>query len=158
MPRDVHPFAPASLRELEATLRTRVAGEVDFSAGARALYATDASNYRQPPIGVVLPKTTEDVEATVRTCHEFGAAILPRGGGTSLAGQCCNAAVVCGAFASPLSEPRPSSPGKAPRGRDGRTRPYHPSAVEIILTEAPRHLRRRFDPQSSLSLIDPERS
>jgi FAD/FMN-containing dehydrogenase/Fe-S oxidoreductase len=80
--------------ELATALRARVAGEVDFSAGARALYATDASNYRQPPIGVVWPRTPDDVVEIVRTCHEFDTAILPRGGGTSLAGQCCNAAVV----------------------------------------------------------------
>jgi FAD/FMN-containing dehydrogenase/Fe-S oxidoreductase len=67
---------------------------VDFSAGARALYATDASNYRQTPIGVVIPRVTDDVVETVRTCREHGAAILPRGAGTSLAGQCCNVAVV----------------------------------------------------------------
>jgi FAD/FMN-containing dehydrogenase/Fe-S oxidoreductase len=79
---------------LEGSLRKRIAGEVKFDAGARALYATDASNYRQIPIGVVLPRNTEDVVETVRTCREYGAAILPRGAGTSLAGQCCNTAVV----------------------------------------------------------------
>ena len=92
MPRDT-PTASAA-RALEETLRTRIAGEVDFGTGARALYATDASNYRQVPIGVVLPKNTEDVLEVVRTCHEHGIPILPRGAGTSLAGQCCNVAVV----------------------------------------------------------------
>ena len=58
------------------------------------MYATDASNYRQIPIGVVVPKDVEDVVATVKTCHKFGAPIVSRGGGTSLAGQCCNVAVV----------------------------------------------------------------
>jgi FAD/FMN-containing dehydrogenase/Fe-S oxidoreductase len=81
-------------RALEAALRTRVAGEVHFDRGARALYATDASNYRQVPIGVVLPRTIEDVVEAVRTCREHGAPILPRGAGTSLAGQCCNVAIV----------------------------------------------------------------
>ena len=79
---------------LEQTLRRRVDGEVDFSAGARALYAADASNYRQTPVGIVLPRHVDDIVESVRTCREFGAAILPRGAGTSLAGQCCNAAVV----------------------------------------------------------------
>jgi FAD/FMN-containing dehydrogenase/Fe-S oxidoreductase len=81
-------------RGLEGTLRARIAGQVDFGASARALYATDASNYRQTPIGVVLPRSTADIIEAVRTCHELGVPILPRGAGTSLAGQCCNVAVV----------------------------------------------------------------
>ncbi len=79
---------------LAATLRKRVQGEVRFDPGSRALYATDASNYRQIPIGVVLPRDTDDVLAAISTCREFGAPLLCRGGGTSLAGQCCNVAVV----------------------------------------------------------------
>ena len=79
---------------LAAALRERIAGEVRFDTGSRALYATDASNYRQVPIGVVIPKSVEDVIATVALCREFGAPLLNRGGGTSLAGQCCNVAVV----------------------------------------------------------------
>ncbi|HVX42121.1 MAG TPA: FAD-binding and (Fe-S)-binding domain-containing protein [Gemmatimonadaceae bacterium] len=79
---------------LAAALRSRIAGEVRFSDGDRALYATDASNYRQVPIGVVLPRSADDVIATVATAREFGAPILMRGGGTSLAGQTCNVAVV----------------------------------------------------------------
>ena len=81
-------------RELESRLRARVRGEIRFDNASRALYATDASNYRQTPIGVVLPRDADDVEATVAACRELGAAILPRGAGTSLAGQCCNVAVV----------------------------------------------------------------
>ncbi len=79
---------------LAAELRTRVRGEVRFDAGSRALYATDASNYRQVPIGVVVPRVVEDVVATVETARKFGAPVLSRGGGTSLAGQTCNVAVV----------------------------------------------------------------
>lgn len=79
---------------LEQALRRAVRGDVRFDAGSRALYATDASNYRQVPIGVVLPRDAEDVVAAVAICREHGAPILPRGGGTSLAGQCCNVAVV----------------------------------------------------------------
>jgi FAD/FMN-containing dehydrogenase/Fe-S oxidoreductase len=80
--------------ELERELRTAVRGEVNFDPGSRALYSTDASNYRQVPIGVVLPRSTEDVVNTVAAARRAGAPILSRGGGTSLAGQCCNAAVV----------------------------------------------------------------
>ena len=79
---------------LENALRRAVTGEVRFDAGSRALYATDGSNYRQVPIGVVIPKTKEDVIETVATCRRYGAPLLSRGGGTSLAGQCCNVAVV----------------------------------------------------------------
>jgi FAD/FMN-containing dehydrogenase/Fe-S oxidoreductase len=81
-------------RALEATLRGCLRGEVRFDNGSRALYATDGSNYRQVPIGVVIPQDTDDVIATVAACRQFGAPLLPRGGGTSLAGQCCNVAIV----------------------------------------------------------------
>ena len=69
-------------------------GEVRFDAGSRALYATDSSNYRQVPIGLVIPLDESDVAATIAACREAGAPILPRGAGTSLAGQCCNVAVI----------------------------------------------------------------
>jgi FAD/FMN-containing dehydrogenase/Fe-S oxidoreductase len=79
---------------LASALRREVGGEVRFDNASRALYSTDASNYRQVPIGVVLPKNADDVIATVALARKFGAPILARGGGTSLAGQCCNVAVV----------------------------------------------------------------
>jgi FAD/FMN-containing dehydrogenase/Fe-S oxidoreductase len=79
---------------LESRLRSTVRGEVRFDPASRALYATDASNYRQLPVGVVLPLDAEDVVATVAACREFGAAVLSRGGGTSIPGNCCNVAVV----------------------------------------------------------------
>ncbi|MGH3404270.1 MAG: FAD-binding and (Fe-S)-binding domain-containing protein, partial [Streptosporangiaceae bacterium] len=69
-------------------------GEVRFDPGSRALYATDASNYRQLPLGVVIPASAGDVIAAVAACRRFGAPVLGRGGGTSLAGQCCNDGVV----------------------------------------------------------------
>ncbi len=84
----------AASDELERRLRRAVRGEVRFDAGSRALYATDASNYRQIPIGLVIPADDADVEATLAACREAGAPILPRGAGTSLAGQCCNVAVI----------------------------------------------------------------
>ncbi len=79
---------------LAAALRARIEGEVRFDDGSRALYATDSSNYRQVPIGVVVPRSADDVVATVEVARAFGAPILARGGGTSLAGECCNVAVV----------------------------------------------------------------
>lgn len=79
---------------LAAALAREIEGEVRFDDGARALYATDASNYRQVPIGIVIPKRADDVIAAVALARKFGAPILARGAGTSLAGQCCNVAVV----------------------------------------------------------------
>ena len=91
MPSAMRPEQAASL---EAALRATVDGEVRFSYGDRALYAATGSNYRQLPIGVVLPRTTDDVIATVKACREHDAPITSRGGGTSLAGQAINVAVV----------------------------------------------------------------
>ncbi|MEV0612526.1 FAD-linked oxidase C-terminal domain-containing protein [Nonomuraea sp. NPDC050404] len=90
---------PPPPREIDVeTLRLRleeaVAGEVRFDAGSRAAYATDASNYRQVPIGVVVPRDLDAGVAAVAVCRARDVPVLSRGGGTSLAGQCCNAAVV----------------------------------------------------------------
>jgi len=79
---------------LERELRRTTGGEVRFGPGDRALYSGTGSNYRQLPIGVVVPRTADDVIATIEACRNHGAPILSRGGGTSLAGQCCNVAVV----------------------------------------------------------------
>ena len=86
--------ATVDSRGLADTLSRNLQGEVRFDDGSRALYATDGSSYRQVPIGVVIPRNNEDVIAAVAIARQFGAPILCRGGGTSLAGQCCNVAVV----------------------------------------------------------------
>ncbi len=85
---------PGYAQDLERELAAAVRGEVRFDTGSRATYSTDASNYRQVPIGVVLPKDEKDVIETVRLCHKHGAPITSRGGGTSLAGQTTNVAVI----------------------------------------------------------------
>lgn len=79
---------------LYTELSSIIQGEVRFDDGTKALYSTDSSNYRQIPIGVVIPRTEEDIHNTITICRKFGAPILSRGGGTSLAGQCCNVAVI----------------------------------------------------------------
>jgi FAD/FMN-containing dehydrogenase/Fe-S oxidoreductase len=84
----------AQALELEKSLKSILRGEVRFDRGSRALYAADGSNYRQIPIGLVVPRDDEDVIAAVATCRKYGAPVLARGAGTSLAGQCCNVAVV----------------------------------------------------------------
>lgn len=88
------PNDPGDFRAFAERLRGRITGEVRFDRGARALYATDGSNYRMPPMGVVLPRSVDDVIRTVEACREAGLPILPRGGGTSLSGETNNTAVV----------------------------------------------------------------
>ncbi len=92
LPRSHEHFSRAA--ELEQALRRTLRGEVRFDAGSRALYATDASNYRQLPIGLVIPRDQQDLINALALCRDHGAPVLARGGGTSLAGQCCNVAVV----------------------------------------------------------------
>ena len=86
--------ATAARDSLATDLRASVRGEVQFGAGYRALYATDSSNYRQLPIGVVRPLDTDDLADVIRVCREHGAPVTLRGAGTSLAGQAANRAVV----------------------------------------------------------------
>ncbi len=92
----VRPDAPAVVDAgaLAAALVSRVDGEVRFDEASRAAYSTDASNFRQVPIGVVVPRSVDAAVEAVAVCREFGAPVLSRGGGTSLAGECCNTAVV----------------------------------------------------------------
>ncbi|HZD64489.1 MAG TPA: FAD-linked oxidase C-terminal domain-containing protein [Acidimicrobiales bacterium] len=82
------------LAGLERDLRQEVDGEVRFDQGAKAAYAVDSSNYRQVPIGVVVPRSVAAAVDAVGVCRRHGAPLVSRGGGTSLAGQSCNTAVV----------------------------------------------------------------
>jgi FAD/FMN-containing dehydrogenase/Fe-S oxidoreductase len=85
---------PVDVGALKRDLGDAIEGEVRFSAGDRALYSATGANYRQLPIGVVIPRSTDDVVEAVRLCREHGAPLLSRGGGTGLAGQTTNVAVV----------------------------------------------------------------
>lgn len=89
-----HGVENIDLRDLAEDLREAVDGEVHFNTAYKALYDCDGSNYKQVPLGVVLPRTKEAVEAAVTVCRRHGAPIVPRGGGTALAGQTTNIAVV----------------------------------------------------------------
>src|SRR5499427_10064300 len=80
--------------DLYQALKKRIAGEVRFDEASRFLYSTDASIYEIQPIGVVIPRTHDDVFATMEVAHEFKVPVLPRGGGTSLAGQTVGDAVI----------------------------------------------------------------
>jgi FAD/FMN-containing dehydrogenase/Fe-S oxidoreductase len=79
---------------LGEALRAEVRGEVSTDAGTRALYATDASNYRVVPRAVVLPRDADDVAATLEICREHGVPLTSRGGGTSVAGNAIGPGVV----------------------------------------------------------------
>src|SRR5437763_3221929 len=92
--RGMHMRADVDVGAPESELRRNLRGEVRFSDGDRALYSPDSSNYRQIPIRVVIPRDRSDVIAPVASCRRYGAPITGRGGGTSLAGQCCNVAVI----------------------------------------------------------------
>ena len=151
-PRDPPPTSPQLERELVAT----VDGEVRFDVGSRALYATDGSNYRQVPIGVVVPRTIDAVIATVAACRVHGAPVLPRGGGTSLCGQCCNVAVVLdfSKYLNRIVELDPRRQGRVRRAglrarhaaRRGRAAPpdVRARSVDAQPQHARRHDRQQF--------------
>lgn len=84
----------ARRQAIAAEISARIRGEVRFDAGSRALYATDASNYRQVPVGVVIPRTIDDVIATMDVASRYDLPIVNRGGGTSIPGQGCNTAIL----------------------------------------------------------------
>jgi len=84
----------SALPDLVDDLQKHLTGDVRFDETTRHLYSTDASNYQIMPLGVVIPKTVEDVIAAHQIVAKYGAPILPRGGGSSLAGQTVGAAVV----------------------------------------------------------------
>ena len=85
---------PSQTRTLEQELRKQVEGEVRFDDFSKVLYSTDASIYQMEPVGVVIPRHKDDVLAAIDVARRTGVPILPRGGGTSLAGQTVNHAIV----------------------------------------------------------------
>jgi FAD/FMN-containing dehydrogenase/Fe-S oxidoreductase len=93
-PRPLEEATDVDAAALAAALRREVSGDVRFDDGSRALYSTDSAIFRRIPIGVVLPRHADDVEATLALCRQYGAPVLPRGGGTSISGNSCNLAVV----------------------------------------------------------------
>jgi FAD/FMN-containing dehydrogenase/Fe-S oxidoreductase len=121
-------------RALEAALRRSIGGEVRFDVASRAMYATDHSIYRHVPIGVVIPRNNDDVIATVAACRECDVPILGRGCGTSLAGQCCNVAVVLD-FSKYMN--------RVPDSRQARVQP---GLINDQLREAARHHGLTFAP------------
>ncbi|MCH7652854.1 MAG: FAD-binding oxidoreductase, partial [Chloroflexi bacterium] len=86
--------AEADTRALVEDLKSLVSGEVRFDKMTRMLYSTDASLYQIEPIGVVIPRNAEDVIAVVETANRHKVSVLPRGGGTSLAGQTVGRSII----------------------------------------------------------------
>ena len=84
----------ARVPEFAAGLRTAIEGQARFDPGTRALYATDASNYRQVPLGVIFPRNADDVAATMAVARQHQIPVTSRGAGTSIAGNACGPGVV----------------------------------------------------------------
>ena len=84
----------SNLQTLSHRLAAELTGECDFSEAALAMYTSDASNYRQIPLGIVYPANSDDIRITTQLCREYALPVLMRGGGTSQNGQCVNTAIV----------------------------------------------------------------
>ncbi|MEU7020446.1 FAD-binding and (Fe-S)-binding domain-containing protein [Streptomyces sp. NPDC046203] len=128
-------------REVAEALRAAVAGDVDFSATARALTTMDASNYRRVPLGVVAPRDADDVAAALAVCRTYGVPVVARGGGTSIAGQATGTGVVLD-FTRHLRELVSIDPG-------ARTAVVQPGLVLDRLREAARPYGLTFGPDPS---------
>ncbi len=102
----MHDFADVRRDSLIRYLRRHTSGEVRFDDTARALYSTDASHYQIPPLGVVLPKTPDDLTVTVQIASELNIPITARGGGTSLSGQSIGPGIVidCSKYLNQIGE------------------------------------------------------
>ena len=81
-------------RDFVSELRKRFAGDIRLDLGSRLLYSTDASIYQIEPLGVVIPRTEEDLQAAVELAAKYHIPILPRGSGSSLAGQAIGEALI----------------------------------------------------------------
>ncbi|GGZ45477.1 oxidoreductase [Streptomyces inusitatus] len=127
--------------ELASELRRAVRGRVDFSAAARALMTMDASNYRRVPAGVVAPRDTDDVAAALEICRRFGVPVVPRGGGTSIAGQATGTGVVLD-FTRHMN-------AVLTVDEDSATAVVQPGAVLDTLVQAVRPLGLTFGPDPS---------
>jgi FAD/FMN-containing dehydrogenase/Fe-S oxidoreductase len=128
---------------LEHDLRAVVRGDVRFDAGSRLLYSTDASMYQVEPVGVVIPRTRDDVHAAVEIARRHQAALLPRGGGTSLTGQTVNHALVVD-FSPHLNH-------VVEVDREGLWARVEPGVVQDVLNHEVRPLGLLFGPDTSTS-------
>lgn len=132
-------LADVDVGALERDLAAAVDGEVRFDPGSRGAYSTDASNYRQTPIGVVVPRSVDAAVAAVEVCRRHHAPVLSRGGGTSLAGECTNTAVVLdwSKYCDRLVSVDP----------DARTCVVEPGAVLDLMNDRLREHQLEFGPE-----------
>jgi len=129
--------------DLEQELRRRVEGDVRFDRYSRLLYSTDASMYQMEPMGVVIPRHADDVQAVIEVANRLGAPLLPRGGGTSLTGQTVNHAVVLD-FSRHMA-------GVLEVNREERWARVQPGLVQDELNHHVRPLGLLFGPDTSTS-------
>jgi FAD/FMN-containing dehydrogenase/Fe-S oxidoreductase len=129
--------------DLEQELRRRVEGDVRFDRYTRLLYSTDASMYQMEPMGVVIPRHADDVQAAIEVANRLGAPLLPRGGGTSLTGQTVNHAVVLD-FSRHMA-------GVLEVNREERWARVQPGLVQDELNHHVRPLGLLFGPDTSTS-------
>jgi FAD/FMN-containing dehydrogenase/Fe-S oxidoreductase len=135
------PKLAADVRDLAAGLNRTVTGDVRFDAATRAMWSADASNYRRVPIAVVRPRDAGDVEAAMAACREHGVPVLPRGAGTSIAGNAVNTAVVLD-FSTYLNRILEVDP-------DARTARVQPGVICDALRDAARPHGLTFGPDPS---------
>ncbi|MEU0411044.1 FAD-binding and (Fe-S)-binding domain-containing protein [Streptomyces griseorubiginosus] len=126
---------------LEAELRKAVRGDVGFDVTSRALTTMDASNYRRVPLGVVAPRDADDVAAVLEVCRSHGVPVVPRGGGTSIAGQATGTGVVLD-FTRHMNKVRSVDP-------EARTAVVQPGLVLDRLQDAVAPHGLRFGPDPS---------
>src|SRR5712692_5592314 len=131
------------MSDLEQELRRRVEGDVRFDRYSRLLYSTDASMYQMEPMGVVIPRHADDVQAAIEVANRLGAPLLPRGGGTSLTGQTVNHAVVLD-FSRHMA-------GVLEVNREERWARVQPGLVQDELNHHVRPLGLLFGPDTSTS-------
>ena len=126
-------------------LRRNIAGEVLFDRADRGRYATDASIYQVEPLGVIVPKTIDDVAAALAIAREHGMPVLPRGGGTSQCGQTVNRALVidCSKHLRRILHIDPGRADRAGRaGRRARPAQHRAAAAQAVLSRSiPRRTR-----------------
>ncbi len=131
------------MNDLESALRKTIRGDVRFDTGSRLLYSTDASMYQVEPVGIVIPRDADDVQAALEVARAHGVALLPRGGGTSLTGQTVNHALVldCSRYMNEVLEVN----------REERWARVQPGVVQDELNAHVRPLGLLFGPDTSTS-------
>jgi len=131
------------VNDLESALRKTIRGDVRFDTGSRLLYSTDASMYQVEPVGIVIPRDADDVQAALEVARAHGVALLPRGGGTSLTGQTVNHALVldCSRYMNEVLEVN----------REERWARVQPGVVQDELNAHVRPLGLLFGPDTSTS-------